>query len=439
MAEHADAPSDPGRAGGAVNDAVIDIDEITGLPGRSAVIDRLGAALIHAGRYRSPVAFLVLGVDRLASISRSQGYEVADEITAGIAARIRRNLRGGDAVARFAGDEFALILMDCDEERMAIAAARFISAIAAEPIATRNGAIGVAVAIGGVVLPRHARSVRGAIAAAEEALHAARHLPKPPHFAAHIHSSEDEERRRREAELSSDIVHALNQRRLRLAYQPVTPTGDAPLFHEALLRLERADRTITPASEFIGLSESIGILRLLDHRALEMVLEDLRERPDLRLSVNLSPETAAEPSWMGYLTAALRTEPSVAGRLTVEITESRAIGSLEEAGRFVAQLRDLGCIVAIDDFGSGYTSFRNLRALKVDLVKIDGSYVENLAASREDQAFVRTLVDLAGSLGMKTVAEWVEDEHAAAMLRAWGVDYLQGNFIGAPTLDLPER
>ena len=135
----------------------------------------------------------------------------------------------------------------------------------------------------------------------------------------------------------------------------------------------------------------------------------------------------------------LRAHPGVAERLTVEITETAAIQDIDDTRGFVARVKDLGCRIAIDDFGAGYTSFRNLRKLGVDIVKIDGAFVQNLARSEDDRAFVHTLIDLARRLGLETVAEWVQDEEAAAMLADWGCDYLQGALVGLASPERPWR
>jgi EAL domain-containing protein (putative c-di-GMP-specific phosphodiesterase class I) len=132
----------------------------------------------------------------------------------------------------------------------------------------------------------------------------------------------------------------------------------------------------------------------------------------------------------------LRAHHGVGERLTVEITETAVIHDIDDTRGFVARVKDLGCRIAIDDFGAGYTSFRNLRKLGVDLIKIDGAFVQNMRRSDDDRAFVQTLIDLARRLGLETVAEWVQDEKAAAMLAEWGCDYLQGALIG---LGSPER
>src|SRR5215468_2395349 len=133
----------------------------------------------------------------------------------------------------------------------------------------------------------------------------------------------------------------------------------------------------------------------------------------------------------------LRAHAGVGERLTLEITETAAIHDVDEMRGFVARVKDLGCRIAIDDFGAGYTSFRNLRKLGVDLVKIDGAFVQNLRRSEDDRAFVHTLIDLAQRLGLDTVAEWVQDEETAAILSAWGCDFIQGALVGLASTERP--
>ena len=144
-----------------------------------------------------------------------------------------------------------------------------------------------------------------------------------------------------------------------------------------------------------------------------------------------------DPDWWASIESMMRAHPGIAERLIVEITETVEIQDLDDLRGFVRRLKDLGARIAIDDFGAGYTSFRNLRKLGVDIVKIDGAFVQNLARSADDRAFVQTLVDLARRLQIKTVAEWVQDEASVALLRDWGCDYIQGRLIGLASADRP--
>ena len=237
---------------------------------------------------------------------------------------------------------------------------------------------------------------------------------------------------------SDEIVSALNERRVPIAYEPVVETVSRKVaFHECLMRIRRTDGTVVTAHNIIPVAEQLGFVRLLDHRVLELVIAELVAAPDFRASLNVSPCSAIDPDWWSALNAHLRANPGVAERLTIEITETTAIDDIDDTRGFVARVKDLGCRIAIDDFGAGYTSFRNLRKLGVDMIKIDGAFVENMMRSADDDAFVLTLFDLARRLSLKTVAERVQDEAAAKILAECGCDYLQGQLIGLATLERP--
>jgi EAL domain-containing protein (putative c-di-GMP-specific phosphodiesterase class I) len=148
----------------------------------------------------------------------------------------------------------------------------------------------------------------------------------------------------------------------------------------------------------------------------------------------VSGTTAGDPTWLQSFVTFVRANQSVAKRMTVELTETAALQDFEESARFISNLRELGCRVAIDDFGAGYTSFRNLQMLHVDMVKIDGTYIRSVSASPDNQIFVRTLVDLARNFKLETVAEWVGSDEDADLLAKMGVDYFQGFHLGEPQL-----
>jgi len=170
---------------------------------------------------------------------------------------------------------------------------------------------------------------------------------------------------------------------------------------------------------------------------IELVTAELAAAPALCASLNVSPDSIIDPDWWSALGAQLRANPGVAQRMTLEITETAAIQNIDETAGFVTRAKDLGCRIAIDDFGAGYTSFRNLRRLGVDMIKIDGAFVQNLPRSEDDRVFVRTLIELGRSLNLVTVAEWVQDEEGAAVLKEWGCDFLQGALIGRASLERP--
>jgi EAL domain-containing protein (putative c-di-GMP-specific phosphodiesterase class I) len=291
--------------------------------------------------------------------------------------------------------------------------------------------------VGGVTAPRHARTVREILTRAQDALDSAKSKRRGS-FQAYQPNLEREVRRQENVRATDEIITALNERRIFLVYEPVVAIASRePAFHECLLRIKRADGTPLPAHDVVPVAERLGLVRLLDHRVLQLVLDELVANPDFRASVNVSAASTTDPDWWGALGAMLRAHQGVAERLTVEITETAAIQDIDEMRGFVTRVKDLGCHIAIDDFGAGYTSFRNLRKLGVDVVKIDGSFVQNLSRSDDDRIFVQTLIDLAKRLGLKTVAEWVQDEETAKILAGWGCDFIQGALVGLATADPP--
>ncbi|MEM8813691.1 MAG: EAL domain-containing protein [Pseudomonadota bacterium] len=413
-------------------------DELTGQMNRIRLVDILQDAVSNATRHRTSCAFVILSIDNLSVINEAYGFDVADQIIVKISGRIKSRLRVGDAIGRFSGNKFGLVLMNCGTDEIDIAARRFLNAMAEEIVTTDKGSVAATVTIGAVCIPAYAKTAGEAINFAQEALDRAKgqgrgsfvnYEPSP------IRSAE----RRDNLTTSTDILKALNDRRVRLAYQPIMKAdGETVAFHECLMRIEQDDGTVVPAGRLIPVAEKLGLVRLIDHRILTLVLEDLAAFPEARLSVNVSPQSAAQQEWLETLSAGLRGLPQeVASRLIVEITETAAIQNLEETVRFVSQVRSLGAKIAIDDFGAGYTSFRNLKALDLDIVKIDGSFVENLAKTADDRVFVRTLVDLASAFSIETVAEWVSDIDSARLLKEMGVDYLQGNHLARAALNRP--
>jgi diguanylate cyclase (GGDEF)-like protein len=411
-------------------------DTLTGELNRWHLLQVLAETLDEAMRFRNSCGFLLVAIDNLDLLNESYGYNIADEVIASVAKRIHGKLRGGDCVGRFSGNRFGVVLKNCGPDNLRTAAGRLLAGVHDEMVPTTIGPVAVTVTVGGVVAPRHARSTDEILMRAQEALGRAK-AKRRGSFQAYRPSIEREAQRRENVRATDEIVAALNERRVSLVFEPVAQTDTRAIaFYECLMRVQRPDGSLLSAHDLVPAAERLGLVRLLDHRVLELVVHELIAAPALRASLNVSPRSTTDPDWWTGLDAHLRARPGVAERLIVEITETAAIHDIDETRGFVARVKDLGCRIAIDDFGAGYTSFRNLRKLGVDIVKIDGAFVRNILQSADDRAFVQTLIDLARRLGLATVAEWVQDEEAAAMLAGWGCDYLQGALIG---LASPER
>ncbi|MCX5477395.1 bifunctional diguanylate cyclase/phosphodiesterase [Kaistia geumhonensis] len=412
-------------------------DTETGLLNRAYLLDLLTNTIADARKFRTSAAFLQIAIDDLPLINAAYGLQAGDRAVVAVAQRIRGRLREGDAIARYSGGKLALLLMNCDEQEMQVAAERFLAAVREDVIVTPEAAFAITVSIGGVAIPRHGRNRAECLERAQESLDLARGAGRG-RFVAFAPSAERAEQRRANAALSRQLVGALTERRLRLAFQPVVDIATRrPLFHEALLRLVQPDGSIVSAGHVMPLAEQLGLARLFDLAILELVLKALADHQEAVLSVNVAPETIAAPDWLALVTEMVERRPDIGRRLIVEITETSAIRNIKETELFVDAVHRLGARVAIDDFGAGYTSFRSLRRLAVDVVKIDGDFVRAITASGDDQIFVRRLAELARDLGIETVAEWVQDEAAVRLLAGWGVQAIQGDVSGEASLDPP--
>jgi len=412
-------------------------DELTGELNRHHLTEVLEDTINEAIRFRSSCGFLLVAIDNLAHINESFGFEAADQVIGAVGKRLRGRVRGKDTLGRFSGNKFGLVLRDCTPDDMAIAAERMLSGMRDAMVPTAAGPIAVTITIGGITAPRHARSVGEVLSRVQVTLDAAK-ARRRGSFSAYRPNIERETLRRENVRATDEIVAALNERRIFLAYETIAAAADRrPAFHECLMRIRRTDGSLIAAGDIVPIAERLGLVRLLDYRVLELVVDEMIAAPTLQASLNVSASSTIDPDWWSGLCALLRSHAGVAARLIVEITESAAIQDIDETRGFVARVKDLGCRIAIDDFGAGYTSFRNLRKLGVDIVKIDGAFVHDMMRSDDDRAFVRTLIDLAKRLKLKTVAEWVQDEAAARTLKDWGCDYLQGAIIGLASTQRP--
>ena len=410
-------------------------DELTGHLNRNSLRAELAQTIEKATAEDRTCAFLVASIDRLAMINDGYGFDAGDEVIVAIGERLSRTLRSSDIIGRVAGNKFGVILRNCKEREVAIVSERLRAAVRSSVVDTRCGQVSATCSVGAVWLPSGASSSQEAMLRAEESLERARSAGRDG-FTVYEKSPQREGARLRMMAIADEVMSALNDNRLLLAYQPIISAGERKIVkYDALLRLLRKDGSLATAGYFVPAAEQLGIVGLIDRRAVEIAVGTLRANPGVRIGVNVSGTAAGNPSWLNSFVEYVRANKDVASRLNVELTETAALNHFEENAQFVSQLREMGSTVSIDDFGAGYTSFRNLQMLHVDTVKIDGSFVKGLSGSPENQVFVRTLVGLAKNFNLHTVAEWVESEQDAQLLHSMGVDYFQGFFFGEPELD----
>ncbi|MEZ5853334.1 MAG: EAL domain-containing protein [Hyphomicrobiaceae bacterium] len=412
-----------------------DHDELTGQLNRIRLTDALGAVAIRAERTRQPCAFLMAAVNNLAVINETFGFDVGDEVIAATARIVRGLLRGGDTIGRYSSNKFGIILNDCGPGAMRIAAERFIKAVRNATIEVSACQLSVSISVGGVLLPDHARTAHDALSHALQALETAK-SSRQETLTIYEPSEAKDSVRKRNIMIADEVIAALDSNRMVIALQPIVSTQTRePALYECLLRLVRPDGELVSAGEFITVAEQLGLSRLIDRRTLELSIDILRRHPDIRLSVNVSSLTASDHDWLLTLHKLTGGRHQLTRRLTIEITETAASHDLDVTMNFVDTLKELGCQVAIDDFGAGYTSFKNLKILNVDMVKIDGSFVKNLIEEPTNRVFIKTLVEIASTFGLDTVAEWVVDEETARICAECGITHQQGFYFGKPMLE----
>ncbi|HEY1941508.1 MAG TPA: bifunctional diguanylate cyclase/phosphodiesterase [Roseiarcus sp.] len=408
------------------------------LGNRRAFNEALDARFAHARPGDGAFAVLMVGVENLVALNRRHGYDAMDEVISAVGRRLAANVRKIDEVMHYAGGKFAVLLSAGNPEQLALAATRLARRVNADLFLTSAGAVKASIRVGAALAPRHGRSACRLLQRAEEAYEQAD--GEESRYALYAPGQALSEAQRREAAVADEILAALNQRRIVVAYQPIVATqSGAVAFHEALLRVRQADGAVVGPEILLPVAEKVGLITQLDQRVFELALDRLSAEPELRVSVNISVATLRSPEWLDAMKAALSLRPGVAERLIVEIVETLAVEPIDDAMRVIARMKALGVTIAMDDFGAGHTSFRNLRRLGVDIVKIDGAFVQNVARSLDDRFFVRTLAQLARHLGIQTVAEWVEDVEARRLLAEWEIDFLQGHLVGRPELHAPPQ
>ncbi|MFD0985993.1 EAL domain-containing protein [Methyloligella solikamskensis] len=408
-------------------------DELTGQLNRTGLTERLAEMLSSAGP-KHDGALLLVAVNDLTLINETYGFDIGDQIIAMVGRRLSRALRGKDCVGRFASNKFGILLHNCPGKGVSVIARRLMSLVGDRPFETGAGGITAGVSVGAVKLPEHATNAQLATGRALQALEAAR-TNHNDRFMLYQRSERRESERRRAASTADEIVRALNDRRMVLAIQPIVKAKSREIVaYETLLRMHKPDGSIQPAGEFMPVAEKFGLSKLVDARVLELVGELLRMKPTVKFCVNVSPTVSGDRDWLTGLQALANVDRRLPERLIVEINETAAISKLEEMTNFIAEVRRLGTQVALDGFGTGYSSFRHLEGLGIDLVKIDSSFIENVTARVQDGYFVRTLVDLAANLGIATVGEGVGDEATAEALERAGIAFMQGYFFGGPEI-----
>ncbi len=414
-------------------------DSLTGLYNRHFFRHELQRRLDDAVRSGSEGALLLFDLDEFKLINDSFGHQVGDELLITIANTVGQQTRRNETFCRLGGDEFVLIAHSASEPEIAALAERVVNALGALRYETDGKSIRLSCSMGVALYPSQAQDPDTLLAYADAALYQAKQQGKNTW---RLYQPELDATEAKLAVLTwkERINDALEAGGLRLVYQGVYAMPGQRLAHvEALLRLHdaKSGKLITP-NHFIPVAERSGQILEIDRWVIRESIRQLRLYPEMPpIAINVSARTFDDPSMPAYIADQLHAQGVAPRRLVVELTETAALSDMADAERFIRALRELGCHICLDDFGAGFASFAYLKHIAADTIKIDGMFIRDLPRDEQSQVFVRAMIEVARGLGVTTIAECVEDEPTLAMLREFGVDYVQGYHLGRPQEALP--
>jgi diguanylate cyclase (GGDEF)-like protein/PAS domain S-box-containing protein len=414
-------------------------DPLTGLVNRREFQQRLERVLDTAGNENTENALCYLDLDQFKVINDTCGHIAGDECLRQIAALLQENVRQRDTLARLGGDEFGVLMERCSLEQAKRVANKLRKKVADSRFVWGQKSFGVGVSIGVVSIDQDSENISTVMNAADSACYTAKYKGRN-RIHVYRRSNTDLVRRHGDVEWVVRVERALHDNSFELSYQPIVPVTNRledGRHVELLLRLPDASGEPVPPGAFLPAAERYNLSTKIDRWVVTNALGWYAENPAALKRVatcfiNLSAQSLIDPKFLKFVCDALGTSPVPAEKICFDISESAAIANLTDAIRFMTTLGKLGCRFALDDFGSGHSSFAYLKTLPVDYLKIDGVYIKGIADDPLDLAIVRSINDIGQVMGKRTIAEFVESERVAEKLREIGVDYYQGYFIAKP-------
>jgi diguanylate cyclase (GGDEF)-like protein/PAS domain S-box-containing protein len=409
-------------------------DSLTGLPNRNLLIDRVTQSLALAERSGLSTGLVFVDLDGFKEINDTRGHAAGDSVLSQVGARLQTVVRGMDTVSRLGGDEFVVLLPALESSVAAIAAARRISTVFDLPITLDHGTVQVTASMGVAVsdptLSEHDPSPDRLLLQADTAMYHAKSRGGAQTEIFDAASTPTTLEADRETWIAR-IRDALDEDRLVLHAQPIIDLATGSVVqHELLIRMRDRDDNLIPPLSFLPTAERCGLIGEIDRWVISEAIK-LAARGQA-LAVNLSAASTGDPRILDLIEREIRQNGTDPANLVFEITETAVMQDMDRARLLAEHLIVLGCRFALDDFGTGFASFTYLKRLPVQYLKIDIDFVRNLTGSQRDMSVIRAIVALAGDFGQETIAEGVEDQQTADVLRDLGVTFAQGYLFGRP-------
>jgi len=408
-------------------------DDLTGLPNRVLVLDRLEQAMALAHREGELSAVLYIDLDRFKTVNDTQGHSAGDRLLIEAAARLTACVREGDTLARMGGDEFLLILPGLAESDLAQMVAEHVKELFLQPFIVDGQEHFITASIGVTLFPADGQDPQVLLRNADLAMYKAKEQGGNGY---HFFTPEINQRMRQRLAIEKDLRGAMIRQEMEAHFQPVIDlAAERVIAVEALMRWRKPDGMVMP-SLFIPVAEEMGLIRPLGewilNRACREVMQTLTVVPDLRLAVNVSPRQLQAPGFGGLVRQALEHSGLPPHRLELEITESVLMDEDPETAQNLKNLCDLGVRLSIDDFGTGYSSLGYLQRYPFDTLKIDRSFIASALENRSSARLVETIIAMAHSLRLEVIAEGVETPEQLAFLKERDCDLVQGYLFSRP-------
>lgn len=415
-------------------------DPLTNLVNRLEFENRLKLALHTAATQQRQHVVMYLDLDQFKIVNDTSGHAAGDQLLRQVSALLKEQVREGDTLARLGGDEFGVLLENCplqdavhiaDELRMCIADFRFVS---------EGGSFSIGVSIGVVHVADGTLTLTDVLSAADAACYMAKDKGRNRVQFYRPHDSEVS-LRRGEMEWVSRLQRALVEGRFVLYSQrihPIDERNNQDSHQELLVRMIDEHGGVVPPMAFIPAAERYSMMPMIDQWVIENACTRISAMgPQCgTFAINISGTSIADERFLEFVRDQFRRHAMPARSICFELTETAAVANFDKAARFFGEMKSLGCLFSLDDFGAGMSSFGYLRHLPVDFIKIDGSFVKDIAHDPIDLATVRAINDVGHVMGMRTIAEFVDGESGLAALREIGIDFAQGNWISPPSLFL---